>query len=167
MARWTTLLAAIPACILLAIGCSSGGSSPVMPSELTANRVAGAPSQTHLWGFYDVSIDIPTQTVTAVLDRQAMFTANVVNFLNGKVANLGFHINGTPMGPDYVDVDIDVSITHPFPGLPQYNGYDVRGAFMGDGSASMAYNPELIYPVLGTDQLMLPDPVDGLGGPDG
>jgi hypothetical protein len=138
-----------------------------MPSELTANKVAGAPSQTHLWGFYDVSIDIPSKTVTAALNRQAMFTANVVNFLNGKVTNLGFHINGTPMGPDYVDVDIDVSITHPFPGLPQYNGYDVRGVFMGDGSASMGYNPELIYPVIGADQLMLADPVDGFGGPDG
>jgi hypothetical protein len=124
-------------------------------------------AQTHLWGYWDVYVDIKSRTVEAVENRQAMFTANVVNFVNGKPGNLGFHINSTPIGPDYVDVDIDVTITHPFPGLPQYNGYDVRGVFMGDGSANLGYNPSLFYPVLGTDQYMLADPADGFGGPDG
>ncbi|MFH1677003.1 MAG: PKD domain-containing protein, partial [bacterium] len=97
----------------------------------------------------------------------AMFTANVVNFINAKPVNLGFHINSTPLGPDYADVDIDVSITHPFPGLPQYNGYDVRGVFMSDGSGYLDYNSDLAYPVLGTDQIMLADSDDGVGGADG
>jgi hypothetical protein len=127
----------------------------------------GRLSQTHLWGYYDVYIDVPTQTVDAILNRDAMFTANVVNFINGKPANLSFHINDTPVTAEYVDVDIDVTINHPFPGLTQYNGYDVRGIFMGDGSASLEYNPDLIYPVPGFDQLMLADPDDGFGGPDG
>jgi len=38
---------------------------------------------------------------------------------------------------------------------------------MGDGSGALKYNPELKYAVLGTDQYMLPDSVDGFGGPDG
>jgi hypothetical protein len=101
------------------------------------------------------------------LNRDAMFTANVVNFLNGKYSNLGFKINDTPIGAGYIDVDIDVSITHPFPGLSQYDGNDVRGVFMGDGSGSLKYNPELMYAVQGVDQTMLPDPDDNLGGPDG
>jgi len=50
--------------------------------------------------------------------------------------NLSFHIYGTPVTADYVDVDIDVRIRHPFPGMTQYNGYDVKGAFMGSGSAA-------------------------------
>ena len=166
MNRWMVLLAVSSCCLMLAMGCSSSAGDPVS-NDLTASRVSTNGTQTHLWGYYDVHIDIPTQTATAVLNREAMFTANVVNFINGKPAGLSFHINDTPLGADYVDVDIDVTINHPFPGMPQYNGYDVRGVFMGDGSSSMAYNPELIYPMLGIDQMMLPDPDDGIGGPDG
>jgi hypothetical protein len=160
----------VMACVVIAFGCSSyGGGSPLSPN--TNNGITGASvnasNQTHLWGYFDVYIDIPTKTATAVINRQAMFTANVVQFLNGKPPKLGFKINDTPIGGDYVDVDIDVSLTHPFAGLTQYNGYDVRGVFMGDGSMVLQYNGELIRPVLGTDQSMLPDPVDQLGGPDG
>jgi hypothetical protein len=143
---------------------------PNQPSGLTAETSLPGGSQTHLWGFYTIYIDVPSQTATAVLDRQAMFTANVVNFLNGKPTNLGFHINKTPVGTGYIDVDIDVTMTHPFPGLTQYNGYDVRGVFMGDGSASMAYNPKLVYPIQGTDQYMFNDPelpTSDYGAPDG
>ena len=128
---------------------------------------ANSYAQNHLWGYYDVEIDLESQTATAVLNRNAMFTANVVNFLNGNPPKLSFHINSTPMGPDYVDVDIDVSITHPFAGLTQYNGYDVRGVFMGDGSGMLDYNSDLDYPVNGIDQIMLADPDDGVGGADG
>lgn len=154
---------------LIVLGCSST-SAPIAPSDLSGfNQISQSQksSQTHLWGYYDIYIDIPTQTVHATLNRQVMFTANVVNFINGKVSNLGFKINDTPTGPDYIDVDIDVTIKHPFPGLPQYHGYDVRGVFMGDGSETLAYNSDLVYAVLGTDQFMLPDEDDGIGGPDG
>ena len=117
MNRWTVLLAAVLACILLAMGCSKGG-SPTTPNDLTANKATvGTPSQTHLWGYYDVYVDIPTKTATAVPNRGVMFAANVIQYLNGKASNLGFKINGTPVGSNYVDVDIDVSITHPFAGL--------------------------------------------------
>ena len=96
-----------------------------------------------------------------------MFMANVVKFLNEKPTSLKFKINKIAPATGYVDVDIDISITHPFPGLPQYNGYDVRGVFMGDGSLIMKYNPDLIYPEKHTDQFMFANPEDGYGAPDG
>jgi len=96
-----------------------------------------------------------------------MFTANVVNFLNSNPNMMSFEINEVVPTADYIDIDIDVSITHPFPGYPQYNGYDVRGVFMGEGSGTLSYNPDVIYPVDGLDQMMLTDPDDGFGGPDG
>ena len=154
---------------LMVAGCS-GSSNPAGPSlseKVTDTQAGGADEQTNLWGYYDVYVDVASQTATAVENRQAMFTANVVNFINGKPAGLGFHINGTPIGSGYVDVDIDVSITHPFPGLHQYDGYDVRGVFMGDGSANLRYNTDLIYPVLNVDQCMLDNPVGNYCGPDG
>ena len=145
MRNWSVLLITV----LIGLGCSSG-SGPVIPGSSLDTAVSQAAdlnrSQTHLWGYYDISIDIESRTVEVVPNRRVTFAANVVTFLNANPANLGFQINDTPVGPDYVDVDIDVSITHPFPGMPQYNGYDVRGIFMGDGSMTLEYNPDLIYP---------------------
>jgi len=163
-----SFLIAMVVLTIIALGCSSKGSNPMAPgSDLTADGVQGTPTQTHLWGLYDVYVDIPTQTATAVVDRTAMFAANVVQFLNGNPLNLGFLVNGTPIQPTYIDVDIDVTIKHPLSGLPQYNGYDVRGIFMGDGHGTMKYSSLLKYPKANTDQILLPSPVTGFGGADG
>lgn len=143
--------------VLVGVFMLSCAGSPVVPStesDITGSTNHAGQSQTHLWGYYDIFIDIENQTAEAVLNRQAMFTANVVTFVNKPASNLGFDIYGIPVGTNYIDVDIDVSITHPFPGLPQYNGYDVRGIFMGTGSGAMDYGTDLTYPVYGTDQVM-------------
>ena len=157
------------------IGCSGEGDIPVVPmgdEKVTDQRASmSGGSQTHLWGMYDCWLDLETMTVEAVPNRQSMFTANVVQFINGNPANLGFGINKTIPGIDYIDVDIDVSITHPFPGMYMYNGYDVRGVFVGNGSTYMKYDSGLNYPRHGTDQTMLADPYDPhnfeYGKPDG
>ena len=107
-----------------------------------------------------------------------MFEANVTQFLNGNPSNLSFQINGLSATPDgkAIDVDIDVAIKHPFPGLHGYDGYDVRGIFIGDGSAVMAYNSNLKYASYGTnDQVMYdydmaftpPVFIRQIGNPDG
>ena len=157
MKRCMVLAALTLLWMLTVTGCSGTGDSmwPAAGPGTTLG-VSSRPgnSHTHLWGYYDVYVDIENQTATAVLNRQAMFSANVVQFVNKNPANLSFQINGTPIGLDYVDVDIDVGITHPFPGLTEYNGYDVRGVFIGDGSQSLAYNADLDYAVLGKDQFM-------------
>jgi hypothetical protein len=104
-----------------------------------------------------VYIDIQAQKAEAVMNRSCMFTANVVTFLNNPATNMGFVIIETPVDPDgaFIDVDIDVSLTHPFPGLFMYNGYDVRGVFIGEASGTLAYNADLTYAQYGvTDQVM-------------
>ena len=157
---------------ILAFGCSGSGTSvnPLTPGGkvgLTSSSANAGHAQTILWGYYDVSFDPQTKTVNFVPNRQAEFTCNVVNFLNQKTGGLKWKINKSVNGSDYIDIDIDISLTHPFPGMPQYDGYDVRGVFMGDGSSKLNYNNKLIYPVLGKDQFMLADPTDGFGEPDG
>ena len=153
------------------IGCSST-KAPVAPLENNPlssgiSMQSHENSQTHLWGYWDVFIDIPTQTATAIPNRTAGFTCNVVTILNGNLTTIDFDILDTPVGPGYIDVDINVTLTHPFPGLNMYDGYDVRGVFMGDGIGTMDYNSDLRFPVHGYDQMLLPDPNDGIGGPDG
>lgn len=158
MSRWTIVLAALLIAALVGLGCSGGG-NPVTPagSDLTAGASiqSGSGSQTHLWGYYDLYFDFNNLTVEAVPNRNVMFAANVTTFLNGKASNMGFNIIGTPVDPNFIDVDIDVTLTHPFPGLTAYNGYDVRGIFMGDGSVNLMYNSALKYAQYdSTDQVM-------------
>jgi len=155
MNRWTVLLAALLMATFIAMGCSSGGGNPTAPTanpDLTGSVSHVGQAQTHLWGYYDVYIDIESQSVEAVLNRMCMFTANVTSFVNAKPSNLAFKIHGTPVTTSFVDVNIDVSITHPFPSMPQYNGYDVKGIFMGPGSSTMKYSSKCKYAKYGTDQ---------------
>jgi len=155
MNRWTVLFATLLMTALIALSCSSGSGSPTAPAadpNLTGSSSHVGQAQTHLWGYYDVYFDVENQTVDAVLNRQCMFTANVTTFVNGSTSNLAFNIYGTPATADYVDVDIDVSITHPFPGMTEYNGYDVKGVFMGPGSSTMKYSTKCKYAKYGTDQ---------------
>ena len=182
MNRWTVLYASMFVLVLLALGCSGGG-SPVTPgNDLTERQVNdGANTHTNLWGYWDIMIDIETQTVEAVPNRGVMFTANVVSFVNKPATNLAFIIHGTPVMAEWIDVDIDVGITHPFPGVTQYNGYDVRGVFIGRGSGTMMYDGDLNHALLGAEDHVMydydlgddpdqgyPDPYDGLVGmPDG
>jgi len=155
MNRWTVLFAALLMATFIAMGCSSGGGNPTAPTanpDLTGSVSHVGQAQTHLWGYYDVYVDVENQSVEAVLNRMCMFTANVTTFVNNPVTNLSFDIYGTPVTADYVDVDIDVTIKHPFPGMTEYNGYDVKGVFMGTGSATMKYSSKLKYAEYGTDQ---------------
>ena len=69
MNRRTLLLAVLLAGMLAAIGCSDGGGNPVMPSDEPGHnrhRDRAGSTQTHLWGFYNVYIDIESRTVEAV-----------------------------------------------------------------------------------------------------
>jgi hypothetical protein len=173
MNRWTVLLAAMLITAFAVLGCS-GGNTPVVPNQggndLTSGiqSVAGNSSNTYLWAYYDVTIDTATKTITAVPDRTTQFAANVVTFLNGNPAAMSFDMKNLEVLADKVIVDIDVTLAHPFTGMPQFNGYDVRGVFMGDSSATMKYSSKLKYPEYGDDQYQLDDPVnDDGGGPDG
>ena len=171
MVRWANLIAVITVAALVAIGCAGGAGNPVTPSsnhDLTSESSPAGLSHTQLWGYYDVFIDIENQTVKVIPNRQVMYAVNVVRFINEPPTNLGFQIHDIVQGSNYVDIDIDVTIKHPFPGMPQFNGYDVRGIFVGDAYSTLEYNSSLEYPVPGTDQYMLDDPVTGDGGgPDG
>ena len=152
-------------------GCSDGRESPLAPG--VSQETFAAPrhqTATHLWGYYDVSVDVEKMEAVPILNRSAMFTANCVNFLNSVAPGVSFQIYNVETTPDYVDVDLIVSLKHPFPGMDQYDGYDVRGVFMADGSGIMAYNSELLYPIVGQDQSFEPDLTDPSGAnghPDG
>jgi len=141
-------------------------STDISPQSPGISASASRESQTHLWGMYCVDIDPESMTAEIIPARHAGFTANVTNLLNMNPLNMSVHVNKVVSDSGYTDIDIDVTLKHPFPGLTNYYGYDVRGVFMGDGSAQLETDG-MTYPVVGTDQYMFPDPDDGKGGPDG
>ena len=164
MKNWIFVLSALLAGSFLLISCSGGdpASSDLTPvRNQTDSQSAG---QTQLWGYYHVYVDVENMEASVVLNRTAMFTANCVNLLNNSTGNgIEITIYGIGIDPDYMDIDLGVSLRHPFPGLDQFQGYDVRGVFMGDGAGTLDYNSDLIYPIVNTDQSFQP----GLADPEG
>jgi hypothetical protein len=146
---------------VVALGCS-GSNTPTSPnSDLSTspNKDVSSAGGHSLWGYYDLYFDFEAGTVEAVVNRTTMFNANVVDLINPNPAGLTFLINSTPVGPNYVDVDIDVGIAHPV-NLAAYDGYDVMGVFIGDGSSTLTYdtgdgNTNVDYAAHGTDQTLL------------
>ncbi len=145
---------------ILAVSCS-GGDTPISPSgqqeptqDLTAGADRAAQVGANLWGYYDFFLDIQNKKIEAVPNRSVGFSANVVKFLNNDPAGLQVKFNGTSPGTGYIDIDMDITIKHPLSDNA-YDGYDVRGIFIGNGSSSLAYNSDLIVPVSGTDQMLL------------
>ncbi len=144
----------------LATGCSGSSQNPVLPADqgadhqLTGGTTESPLSQEYIWGYYSLYFDLENRKVEVVASRSVDFTANVVKFLNNDPAGLQVKFNGTSPGAGYIDIDLDVTIKHPL-STAEYNGYDVRGIFIGNGSAHLTSNADLMYPVDGTDQIVL------------
>ncbi len=146
----------------LILGCSGGG--PVAPSTTfdTAGSMntAGSTGNHQTWGLWDVTIDTATGSCDIIPLRTATFTANVNNILEAQPGNLliedldgtGFQTEGR--------LDCTLKLTHPFPGLDRFNGFDVWGVFLHNGASVLMYDG-LIYsggPDAGDDEAVLLNP---------
>jgi len=153
MNRYLLLLTVIIILAISGLACSEGADPVTADPQFQAS--ASGNSHEVLWGYYDIYMDIENQTVEVVPNRNVMFSVNINTFLNMNPAALKFQFNGVTPGSGYVDVDLNVSITHPIPGQPKFNGYDVRGILIGDGVSTMGYNPDLVYAEYGDQQYMV------------
>jgi outer membrane protein assembly factor BamB len=135
------------ALIAICVGCSSNTKSPVIPGEITANIESSSAGATQLWGIWNVNLDPATATAEIVPLRGADFTCNVTQFLQPPIAHK--NLMGIMIDPstDWINghAIVDVSFTHPFPGLDMYTGFDVRGVCMGNGSTPGISDPNIIY----------------------
>ena len=135
---------------LAAMGCSSG-SAPMSPSlGLSAERPVAAATVNSIlpWGMWEVTLDPSTSSATIIPLRALEFTANVTQFMQPPASKknlLGVAINSGLTDWATGHVVVDVSFTHPFPGLDTYTGFDVRGVCMGDGSTQGVADPAIFY----------------------
>jgi hypothetical protein len=157
---------ALPILISLAIliaGCSGGGSGiPITPDNVAGNLTAQtdtnavSPDSSHrmLWGLWRFSADPDAGTLDVTPLRTGAFHANVLPFLEPpagaklKVANISF---------DDLVCDVDVYLTHPFPGLSQFTGFDVTGIFISSGTKIGFEKPYIVMPGPGDTRLLNAD----------
>lgn len=123
---------------------------PVTDQSLASGNSTTHESSTVLWGYYDLFVDPDDWTITASLNRSAMYTVNVTNIINNMPAGLGISMNGTTPGTGYVDVDLDITITHPLNDA-KFDGYDVRGVFLGQGTGVLDWDDDLTYAIKDID----------------
>jgi len=153
--------------MVVALGCSGNGGSPVSPNAgpaITGSDLSGQSlgPNTYLAGYYECYLDIPTQTLEVVADRTANFTLNIIPFLN-QMKDPGMGIKFGSLGvntddPDVLKVDVEFQWYHPFPTLDQYKAYDMMGVIISNGDTTLGYESPAGNPLTvgqhGTDTYM-------------
>ncbi len=136
--------------LILLLSCSTGErlTDPGLDDLTIENQAVTINHGRHLWGFWDISINPDTLEVGINPVRGAMFNANIVLFMQPPSAPthmLSVNIDLTDSEIENYLVAVDVTLRHPFPGLNQYRGFDVRGIFIADGSQTAGFDPSAAY----------------------
>lgn len=128
-------------------GCSGGSKNPIYPASepvITPQTVNISQAGQYLMGYYDVYFDYGSRTFEVTENRTASFTLNVVPFLNQMISpTFGITFGSVAVhsdDPTFLGIDVEFEIHHPFPGMPQYDAYDLMGVVIGNGSHYMGYN---------------------------
>jgi len=127
--------AGILICLLVSVSCAHGTStSPATPRFPDITRDQTRQSDTispghNLLGYFSVSIDPATCTVETIPMRSPAWHLNAIRFVEppSGVSHLSFsniEIEGRR-------VSVDVGLYHPFGGLQQFSGFDVKGIVIG------------------------------------
>ncbi len=119
--------------LTMIVGCSSG-QSPVAPDtglELVAQNSEYKSNRT-IWGYWTIRIDPESESVEIVPDRGAGSHFNVVRLLEVSPCTHCLSISNLSWLPNNI-VQCDFNLTHPFPGLIKFTGFDVRGVLVTDG----------------------------------
>jgi hypothetical protein len=144
------------------VGCGRHGASapsapdPTQPGMTAVAQTDDASSERLLWGLWDVAIEKNTGRVEVVPIRESEFHLNALRFLEPPAfKNLTVQVVSVDPPSGYVEVD--VLLTHPFPGMSQYTGFDVRGIILLPGSNMPFADQSLILPGDGEPRLQNPD----------
>ena len=148
---------------LLCLGCHSSGNNAVIPptepgseqmitddvvnggGRYSGGNVANTPA---MWGLYEVVYDPGTHLVEVIPLRGPAFALNVVHFLQppaGSADNLLVNVLDDSTFLQTGRIDVRVMLHHPFPGMPVFDGFDVCGILLTEGSVASPYNSSLTY----------------------
>ncbi len=148
---------------LFALSCAGGDRDPITNPSVTPDQresfTQGGPTSHQLWGFWSVRIDPETLTAEAAPLRGAEFTCNVTRFMQPPISpvnmiSLDVLPSSNPLEGYF---DVDVTVRHPFPSIPFYRGFDVRGILIANGSYQTNHDPDAVYGGDGDTQLVNAD----------
>jgi len=155
--RFSFLLAGTLIIGLISAGCGNNNISPdnpVIPPDSNVRTPDGTSGRV-LWGLWDIGIDTVNGEFSIVPLRAAEFHINALGFLEPP-ALTGLAIDNGTIKFDIPNnsVEVDVILNHPFPGLNQYTGFDVRGIVMMPGAGIPFSDWTLILPGTSTPHLV-------------
>lgn len=128
------------------VSCSKGYpvTQPAVPGISAADEAAHADGSEyagnghHLWGYYDIHLDLADNTAEVIPARSGEVHYNLVKFLETSPCPNCVLIEGmTPS--DHGTLLVDVKIVHPF-GAPLWTGFDVRAIAIFNGSKPFPYS---------------------------
>jgi len=114
---------------ILIVGCANDNNNPPVSPSIY-NPTAHIPdtvrtTNRHLLGFWEITIAEDRSSADVVPLRGAEMHFNMVHILETTCADCLIINNLQPL-PDGA-ISIDLTLKHPFPGLEQFTGFDVRG----------------------------------------
>ncbi len=144
--------------LAFACGCSGGpgnapisDTNPLTPSE---TRLSDAAASHTNWGLWQFTADPAAQTLDVVMLRTGAMHLNVLPFVDMPplvyLTLETLQINGNI-------VDTDIGLRHPFLGLVEFTGFDVKGILVSDGSIGGFTNPALLLPGDGDTRMLNAD----------
>jgi len=143
------------------MGCAGTGFDlPASPEFSWNNSLQNINCGRVLYGIWNISIDKSTSDVEIVPLRGPAFNANVQQFLSPPFAPMNMMkidiLPGSNIPEGYIECD--VRLTHPFVGLEQFKGFDVRGIFMADGTRVSDHDPSIRYGCAATGEAYMLNP---------
>lgn len=121
--------------LLTSLACSSG--NPIAPPTGPGNGLSAdnAPQTDRwLWGTWEVRINLEEETIQAIPRRTSSLHFNVVPLLREGTPGSLLGFRNLLIDPAGHSLQVDISLEHPFPTLPQVAGFDVRGILYTKGS---------------------------------
>ncbi len=151
--RFTHLLCAMMIVLIaLALGCSSGRDIPTSPVDAAGQRMEQSSHQ--LWGFYQFTIDGDARTLDVAPIRAADMHLNALVFLEPP-ANLNLTLESLHFNGD--EIEVEIGLRHPFLGMTEFTGFDVRGIVISNGSIGGFDDPDVLLPGENDLRLLNPD----------
>jgi len=121
--------------VVLLVGCgeshdpvTGGVDQGTAPAVQQASDSRSTAANRVLWGLWKINVSADRETITVVPDRTGALHFNVVRLIEVAPCSDCLRIKNVKGTAD--GLSADVILIHPFPGLLQYTGFDVRGIFI-------------------------------------
>ncbi len=118
--------------ILLAVGCSGGKETlPTEPAVDASPQISHSSSTGNhmLWGLWLFKLSEDHRSIDVYPVRLAGMHLNVLNLLQTRPCTHCLRVSNIVHHPPD-EITFDLTLVHPFPGLPKYTGFDVRAIFI-------------------------------------